>query len=114
MKKIKVSRMHICDEKWILGNPIVEVDIYGKGGYKNIINQLSSAGYDIITLPEYNKKIVKYAIKKGIMIEDELKYLPIYFENKFRKRFENFGPLDLGFIHERGRTACREDNKKDY
>ena len=61
--------------------------IYGKGGYKNIINQLSSAGYDVITLPEYNKKIVKYAIKKGIMIEDELKYLPIYFENKFRKRW---------------------------
>ena len=35
MKKYKVSRMHIFDERWLLGNPIVEVDIYGKGGYKN-------------------------------------------------------------------------------
>lgn len=98
MNKIKVSRMHICDEKWILGNPIVEVDIYGKGGYKNIINQLSSAGYSIITLGEYNKKIVKYANKKGLVVEDEIEYLPGYFENKFRKRFEDFGPLNLGFV----------------
>ena len=36
-KKLKVARMHILEEKWILGNPIVFVDIYGKGGYKNII-----------------------------------------------------------------------------
>ena len=98
MKKIKVSRMHICDEKWILGNPIVEVDIYGKGGYKNIINQLSSADYNIITLPWYDKKIVRYANKKGITVEDEAEYLPFYFENKFKKRFEDFGPLDLGFV----------------
>lgn len=98
MKKIKVSRMHICNERWILGNPIVEVDIYGKGGYKNIINQLSSVGYDIITLPEYNRKIVRYAEKKGITVEDEMEYLPKYFEKKFKKRFENYGPLNLGLV----------------
>ena len=98
MKKIKVSRMHICDEKWILGNPIVEVDIYGKGGYKNIINQLSSAEYNIITLPWYNKKIVRYANKKGLVVEDEIEYLPVYFASKFKKRFEDFGPLDLGLV----------------
>ena len=97
MKRIKVSRMHICDERWLLGNPIVEVDIYGKGGYKNIINQLSNADYDVITLPEYNKKIVKYAGKKNIVVEAEDEYLPIYFEGKFKKRFEDFGPLDLAF-----------------
>lgn len=98
MRKLRVSRMHICDERWLLGNPIVEVDIYGKGGYKNIINRLSYAEYDVITLPWYDRKIVKYANKKGITVEDEIKYLPIYFEKKFRKRFEDFGPLDLGFI----------------
>src|SRR5574344_644240 len=98
MKRIKVSRMHICDEKWIFGNPIVEVDIYGKGGYKNIINQLSYSEYDVITLPEYNKKIVKYAGRKGITVEDEIEYLPVYFERKFKKRFEDFGALDLGLL----------------
>lgn len=100
MKKIKVTRMHICDERWLLGNPIVEVDIYGKGGYKNIINQLSYANYNIITVSDYNEKIVKYANKKDIVVEDELEYLPIYFEKKFKKRFEDLGPLDLGIVFE--------------
>lgn len=97
-KKLKVARMHILEERWILGNPIVFVDIYGKGGYKNIINMLSGARYDIITLPNYDRKIVKYANKKGIQVEDEFKFLPIYFERKFKKRFDDFGPLDLGII----------------
>lgn len=90
--------MYICDERWLLGNPIVEVDIYGKGGYKNIINQLSYARYDIITLPEYNKKIVKYANKKGITVEEEIEYIPKYLHKRFRKRFEDLGPLDLGLV----------------
>ena len=98
MKRRKVTRMHICDERWLLGNPIVEVDIYGKGGYKNIINKLSYAEYDVITIPEYNKKIVKYANKKGINVEEEAKYIPMYIELKFKKRFEDFGPLDLGLV----------------
>lgn len=88
----------MCDEKWLLGNPIVEVDIYGKGGYKNIINQLSYSEYDVITIPEYNKKIVKYANRRGITVEDELEFLPSFFENKFKRRFYDFGPLDLGVI----------------
>ena len=98
MRKNKVSRMHICNERWLLGNPIVEVDIYGKGGYKNIINQLSNADYNVITLPEYNKKIVRYAQRKNITVEAEEEYLPIYFEKKFKKRFEDFCPLDLAFV----------------
>jgi len=98
MKREKVTRMHICTEKWLLGNPIVEVDIYGKGGYKNIINKLGYAEYNVITIPEYNKKIVKYANKKGITIEDEEKYIPMYVERKFKKRFNDFGPLDLGLV----------------
>ena len=98
MKRLKVKRLHICNEKWLLGNPIVETDIYGKGGYKHIINQLSYAEYDIITLSEYNKNIVKYANKKGITVEEDEVYLPIYFANKFKKRFDEFGPLDLGVI----------------
>ena len=107
MKKHKVARAHVCSEKWLLGNPIIEVDIYGKGGYRNIINQLSYAEYNVITLPEFNKKIVKYANKLGINVEEELIYLPIYFEKKFKKRFEDFGPIDLGIIFspEDGRLA---------
>lgn len=98
MKRLRVARMHICNEKWLLGNPIVEVDMYGKGGYKNIINKLSYAEYDIITLSEENKSIKKYATKKGILVEEDTKYLPIYFAKKFKKRFEDFGPIDLGLI----------------
>jgi len=98
MKRIKIARMHILDERWLIGNPIVEVDIHGKGGYKNIINKLSYLEYDIITLPEYNKKVVNYANKLGITVEDEEKYIPIFIERKFKKRFEDFGPLDLGLI----------------
>ncbi len=107
MKKIKIVRMNICNERWLLGNPIVEVDIYGKGGYRNIINQLNYAGYDIITLPEYNKKIVKYANKQGITVEEESEYIPTYIKKKFEKRFHDFGPLDLGlvFSHEDARLA---------
>ena len=86
MRNVKIMRLHICDERWLLGNPIVEVDIYGKGGYKNIINQLSYADYDIVTVSEYNKKIVKYANKKNITVEDELEYLPSFFEKKFEKK----------------------------
>ena len=98
MKKVKVTRMYVCDEKWLIGNPIVEVDIYGKGTYKNIINQLSYAKYDVITLSEYDRKIVKYANKLGITVEDEIMYIPIYIEEKFKKRFHDLGPLDLGMI----------------
>jgi len=97
-KKLKVARMHILEEKWILGNPIVFVDIYGKGGYKNIINKLSFAEYDVITLPDYDRKIIKYANQKGIQVEDEIKFLPVYIERKLKKRFEDFGPIDLGIV----------------
>lgn len=98
MRKIKVARMHILDERWLLGNPIVEVDIHGKGGYKNIINKLSYSEYDIITIPEYNKKIVNYAAKKGITVEEDERYIPLYLLKKFKKRFEDLGPLNLGLI----------------
>lgn len=98
MNKIKVARLHILSERWLLGNPIVEVNIYGKGGYKNVINKLSYAQYNIITIPQYDRKIAKYATKKGIAVEDEEKYLPIYFFKKFQKRFEDFGPLNLGLV----------------
>ncbi len=108
MKRIKIARLHMCNERWLFGNPIVEVDIYGKGGYKNIINQLSNANYDIITLPEYHKKIVKYAEKKGITVEAEDEYLPIYFEQKFKKRFEDFGPLDLAFVFQQDDARLAE------
>ena len=97
-EKQKVARMHVLEEKWILGNPIVFVDMYGKGSYKNIINMLSGARYDIITLPDYDRKIVKYANKKGIEVEDEIKFLPIYLEHRFKRRFEDFGPLNLGIV----------------
>ena len=100
MKKTKVIRMHICNERWILGNPIVDVDIYGKGGYKNIINKLNYAEYNVITIPEYNKKIVKYANKKGITVEEESEYIPAFIKGKFEKRFYEFGPLDLGLVFE--------------
>lgn len=98
MNKIKVARVHILDERWRLGNPIVEVDMYGKGGYKNIINQLSYADYSVITIPEYNKKIVKYANFKGLDVEDEFVFIPIFLEKKFNKRFLERGPLDLGLL----------------
>lgn len=98
MKKIKVIRMNICNERWLLGNPIVEVDIYGKGGYKNIINELSYAKYDIIAVNGYNKKVVKYANKMGILVEDEIDCIPVYVNKKFEKRFNDFGPLDLGLV----------------
>ena len=108
MKREKIARLHLCDERWLLGNPIVEVDIYGKGGYKNIINQLSYAEYDVITVPEYNKKIVNYANKKSMIVEDEMEYLPIYFEKKFKKRFEDFGPIDLGIVFEQDDAKLAE------
>lgn len=97
-RPLKIKRMKILDERWLLGNPIVEVDVFGKGGYKSIINRLSYSEYDIVLLKEYNKKIVKYCEKKNITVEDELEYLPSYFEDKFRKRFKDFGPLDLGMV----------------
>lgn len=108
MRNVKIMRLHICDERWLLGNPIVEVDIYGKGGYKNIINQLSYADYDIVTVSEYNKKIVKYASKKNITVEDELEYLPRFFEKKFEKRFKDFGPIDLGIVFEQNDARLAE------
>jgi len=108
MKKIKIARMHICNEKWFLGNPIVESNIYGKGEYKKVINKIKSDDYNIITIPEYNRKIVKYANKKGITVEDELEYIPIYFFKKFKNRFENFGPLDLGLIFDQNDAKLAE------
>jgi len=98
MKRSKVARVHICDEKRLFGNPIIETFIYGKGGYKDVINRLSYEEYDIITIPEYDGKIVKYANKKGLIVEEEAEYIPIYIARKLQKRFTDFGPLDLGIV----------------
>ena len=98
MEKIKIARVRFSDEKRLFGNPIIDAGLFGKSGYKSVINRISELNYSIITVPEYNEKVVKYANKKDIVVEDESEFLPLFFEKKFKDEFERLGPLNLGMI----------------
>ena len=98
MKVEKIARVSFCDEKWLFGNPIIEVTNYNKGRYKNIISGLKNDGYNIITVNEYNKRLVDFASCKGIIVEDEIRYIPVYIENILKDHFLEFGPINLGMI----------------
>lgn len=97
---IKIARVSICGKHSLWGGLTVEVNGSERGKYKSIIDKLSHENYGIITVAEYEKKFVKYALKKNIIVEDESYYLPEYFEKNFEKRFISNGPLNLGIIFE--------------
>ncbi len=88
MEKIKIARVRFSDEKRLFGNPIIDAGLLGKSGYKSAINRISELNYSIITVPEYNEKVVKYANKRNIVVEDESEFLPLFFEKKFKDEFD--------------------------
>ena len=57
-------------------------------------------GIDKFTLKEYDKKIVSFCDKLGIIVEDDNKYLPIYFKEKIEEQFNKSGPLNIGVLFE--------------
>ena len=72
----------------------------GFGNYRKIIKQAINKGINKFTLKEYDKKIVSFCDEFGIIVEDDYKYLPIFFKDKVEKMFEEYGPLNLGVIFE--------------
>lgn len=80
--------------------PIISIESIGVGNYKKIIKQALLVGVDKFTLKEYDKKIVSYCDKLGIIVEDDYKYLPEFFKGVIEKQFDERGPLNLGVIFE--------------
>ena len=54
----------------------------GFGNYRKIIKQAINKGINKFTLKEYDKKIVSFCDEFGIIVEDDYKYLPIFFKDK--------------------------------
>lgn len=84
----------------ILNNPIISIENIGSGSYKKIIKQALKIDMNKFTLKEYDKKIVSFCNKLGIIVEDDYQYLPTYFKQKIEAIFNTDGPLNLGVIFE--------------
>ena len=83
-----------------MNNPIISIESIGEGQYKKIIKQAVYCGINKFTLREYDKKIVSFCEKLGIIVEDDNEYLPIYFKQRIENIFDEKGPLNLGVIFE--------------
>jgi len=97
---ISLARINIINYTKILNNPIISIENIGSGNYKKIIKQALHSGINKFTLKEYDKKIVSFCSKLDIIIEEDDKYLPIYFKEKIEEKFNEYGPLNLGVIFE--------------
>lgn len=97
---MNIARVKLLGYTNIFNNPIIYVDSIGEGNYKKILSQSISSGITLFTLKEYNKKIVNFCDKRGIIVEDDFEYLPEYFKDEIKKEFETNGPLNLGIIFE--------------
>lgn len=100
MISIKVVRVIVCDEKTLLGNPIIRTSEIEKAPYKKVLKKLKQEEYDIITLKEYNQKIVTYCNELGIIPEEEISFLLEYFTKMVEDYFQKHGPLRLGIVFE--------------
>jgi len=97
---ISIARINIINYTKILNNPIISIENVGTGIYKKIIKQAIDFGINKFTLKEYDKKIVSFCSKLGIIVEDDDKYLPVYFNKKIKEQFDTYGPLNIGVIYE--------------
>ena len=71
-----------------------------KASYKKLLRKLKQEEYDIVTLREYNKKIMEYCKEIGVVPENEESFLVEYFTKSLRELFEKKGPLNLGIWFE--------------
>lgn len=92
--------MICCKKKTLFGNPIIQTAEIEKDSYKKVLKKLKQQEYDIITLKEYNKKIVEYCNKLGLVAEDEEEFLLEYFSKAIKMYFQKNGPLNLGVLFE--------------
>lgn len=96
--KINLARINIINYTKITNNPIISIENVGSGSYKKIIKQALSLGISKFTLKEYDKKIVSFCDKLGIIVEDDYKYLPQFFYEQLEEKFREKGPLNLGVL----------------
>ena len=97
MSKITIYRIEKIGITPILKKPLVRINDIGEGNYKKIINKVIPKD-TIFTLKEYDKKIVEFSNKKGIVVEDENIFIPTFFEQKMETLFNKKGPLNVGII----------------
>ncbi|MBP3285126.1 MAG: hypothetical protein J6M02_06460 [Clostridia bacterium] len=93
---MKAIRVTLCEERTLFGNPVIKTSRTEKGSYKKVLRKLKQEEYDVITLKEYNKKIVEYCNGLGIIPEEDETFLIEYFTKLLKKAFEEKGPLNLG------------------
>ena len=79
-----------------MGNPVVKTINHEKSSYKKLLRKLKQEEYDIVTLKEYNKKIVEFCNELGIVPEEDETFLLEYFTKSSKRLFEKIGPLNLG------------------
>jgi len=93
---IKAIRIILCEEKTFFRNPVIRTCKTEKSSYKKVLRKLKQEEYDVVTLKEYNKKIVEYCQKIGILPEEDEMFVFEYFTKYLKKDFEKNGPLNLG------------------
>ena len=101
-------RVNKIGETSVFKLPIIYANEYGKGVYKKIIKKIIDDGIEIITLQEYDKQIVEYCSRCGMIVEDEATYIPMFFCDKIKNEFCDNGPLNVGIISNKNDRAIVE------
>ena len=93
-------RIRLTGRKTIFKNEIIEVRGRKEliGSYKKIIKKLYRENVNTILVQEYNQRIIDYAYKFGIVIEDELEIIPDKIKRIINSMFEEKGGLNVGLI----------------
>lgn len=93
-------RVKLTEKKTIFKNEIIEVIENKKlvGSYRKIIKKLYKKNIRTILMAEYNEKIIKYAKRFGVEIEDEFEVIPNKIKNIIKSMFEEKGGLSVGII----------------
>lgn len=93
-------RVRLTGRKTIFKNEKIEVRGRHEltGSYRKIIRKLYRENIDTILMQEYNQRIVKYADKFGIIIEDEVVMIPEKIKRVIRSTFDEKGGLNVGLI----------------
>ena len=93
-------RVRLTGRKTIFKSEIIEVRGRKElvGSYKKIIKKLYRENVNIILMQEYNKHIVNYAQKFGIIVEDEFEIIPEKIRKIIESTFEEKGGLSVGLF----------------
>ena len=93
-------RVRLTGRKTIFKNEIIEARGREElvGSYKKIIKKLYRENVNTILMQEYNQRIVDYAKKFDMVIEDEFEVIPEKIRKIIESIFEEKGGINVGLL----------------